>query len=329
MTPGVGVQALMFQERRRMEMREIDAPSPGPGEAIIEVAACGVCGSDLEGYVGTPGMADRRVPPLLLGHEFAGTVIEGPDDWQGRAVAIHPLITDGSCRFCRSGRRYLCPNRELIGLNRPGALAQQVVVPLSGLHALPEGLPSWRGALAEPLAVAVHAVELAGPLLERDVLVFGGGAIGFFVAWAARRAGARVRVIDISDTRREQAVALGIESGKVPEGEVDVTFDTVGIEVTRAGAITHLAPGGTAVFVGLHDDESPFSFYGLILQERQVRGSYCYSDEDFARAVSLCGEVPGDYIAHVPLQEGASAFEALAAGSSEHLKVLLEPDGQA
>lgn len=312
-----------------MEMREIDAPSPGAGEAIVEVAACGVCGSDLEGYVGTPGMADRRVPPLLLGHEFAGTVVQGPGEWEGRAVAIHPLITDGSCRFCRSGRRYLCPNRELIGLNRPGALAQQVVVPLSGLHALPEGLPRWRGALAEPLAVAVHAVELAGPLLEREVLVFGGGAIGFFVAWAARHAGAKVKVIDISDTRREQSAALGIASAKAPEGEVDVTFDTVGIKVTRASAITHLAPGGTAVFVGLHDDVNPFSFYGLILQERQVRGSYCYSDEDFARAVSLCGEVPDDYIAHVPLQEGASAFEELAAGSSEHLKILLEPDGQA
>ncbi|MBA3349472.1 MAG: alcohol dehydrogenase catalytic domain-containing protein, partial [Actinobacteria bacterium] len=291
--------------------------------------ACGVCGSDLEGYVGTPGMADRRVPPLLLGHEFSGTVVQGPDEWVGRAVAVHPLITDGSCRFCRSGRRYLCPHRELIGLNRPGALAQQVVVPLSGLHALPEGVPEWRGALAEPLAVAVHAVELAGPLLERDVLVFGGGAIGFFVAWAARRAGARVKVIDISNSRREQAEALGIVSSYAPEGEVDVTFDTVGIEVTRAGAISHLAPGGTAVFVGLHDDLNPFTFYELILQERQVRGSYCYSDEDFARAVSLCGEVPDDYVAHVPLDDGATVFEDLAGGSSEHLKVLLEPDGRA
>ena len=110
---------------------------------------------------------------------------------------------------------------------------------------------------------------------------------------------------------------------------MDVAFDTVGIEATRAAAITHLAPGGTAVFVGLHDDESPFSFYGLILQERRIMGSYCYSDEDFARAVSLCGEVPDDYIARVPLNEGASAFEALAGGSSQYLKVLLEPDGRA
>lgn len=329
MSLGVGVQALMFQDRRKMEMREVDAPSPGPGEAVVEVAACGVCGSDLEGYVGTPGMADRRVPPLLLGHEFAGTVIHGPREWEGRAAAIHPLVTDGSCRFCRSGRRYLCPNRELIGLNRPGALAQQVVVPLTGLHALPEGVPLWRGALAEPLAVAVHAVELAGPLLEREVLVFGGGAIGFFVAWAARRAGARVRVVDISSVRREQALASGIAAVEAPEGEAEVTFDTVGIEVTRAGAIDHLTPGGTAVFVGLHDDVNPFSFYGLILQERQVRGSYCYSDEDFARAVSLCGEVPDDFVARIPLHEGGSAFEALAGGSTEHLKVLLEPDGQA
>jgi len=144
----------------------------------------------------------------------------------------------------------------------------------------------------------------------------------------ARGSSAGIGIIDIDDNRREQAAALGIASGKAPEGEVDVAFDTVGIEVTRAGAITHLAPGGTAVFVGLHDDVNTFSFYGLILQERQIRGSYCYSDEDFARAVSLCGEVPDDYIAHVPLQEGATAFEALATGNSEHLKVLLEPDGQ-
>lgn len=308
-----------------MEIEDIDAPAPATGEAVVEVAACGICGSDLEGYLATPGMKERRVPPLLLGHEFSGVVSEASGQWGGVPVAVNPLITCGICIHCRSGRRHLCPKRSLIGLNHPGAFAERVAVPERQLVALPDRLPPWRGALAEPLAVAGHGVEVAGPLLERTVIVFGGGAIGFLVAWLARRAGAGVTVVDISDDRRAHLDSLGFRTSPAAEGEVDVAVDTVGLEITRREAVSHLVPGGTAVFLGLHDDEGSFSFYPVVLQERRIQGSYCYTDSDFGRAVALAAEVPEEFSERRPLEGGAAAFSDLADGNSQRPKILLEP----
>jgi len=315
----------MFEDYRRMEIEDIDAPARAMGEAVVDVAACGICGSDLEGYLATPGMKERRVPPLLLGHEFSGVVAEASAQWAGVPVAVNPLITCGACIYCRSGRRHLCPERSLIGLNHPGAFAERVSVPERQLVALPDGLPPWRGALAEPLAVAGHGVEIAGPLLERTVIVFGGGAIGFLVAWLARRAGAGVTVIDISDERRAQLESLGFATSPAAESEVDVAVDTVGLEITRREAVSHLVPGGTAVFLGLHDDEGSFSFYPVVLQERRIQGSYCYSDRGFARAVALAGEVPEKFFERQPLEAGVRAFADLADGKSQRPNILLQP----
>ncbi len=319
------MQAMIFKDYRRMELAEVPPPEPAPNEAMVEVAACGICGSDLEGYLGTPGMRDRRVPPLQLGHEFAGTVVRGPGDWLGKPVAVNPLVSCGDCPSCRAGNPHLCPHRTLIGLNRPGAFCEKVVVPLSQLHLLPQDFPLWRGALAEPLAVALHALELAGKLLNRRVIVFGGGTIGFLTAWAAKRAGAKVEVIEISEARREQVGSLGLRAVAVPAGEAEVTFDTVGIEVTRQKALTHLVAGGSAIMLGLHDDAHTYSFYPLLLQERCLQGSYTYTDADFRQAVALARELPENFALKQPLTTGPEAFEALAEGSTSHLKLLLEP----
>jgi threonine dehydrogenase-like Zn-dependent dehydrogenase len=317
----------MFEDYRRMEIEDIPAPTAGTGEAVVEVAACGICGSDLEGYLATPGMKERRVPPLLLGHEFSGVVTGDVEAWAGVRVAVNPLITCGVCMFCRGGRRHLCPERSLIGLNRPGAFAERVAVPVRNLVALPEGLPAWKGALAEPLAVAGHGVELAGPLLERSVTVFGGGAIGFLAAFLARRAGGRVTVVDISDERRAQLESMEFATSASPEEETDVAIDTVGLEITRRQAVAHLVPGGTAVFLGLHDDEGSFSFYPVVLQERRIQGSYCYTDLDFERAVALAGDVPEEFFERQPLEAGGRAFADLAGGKVQRPKVLLQPAG--
>ncbi len=307
-----------------MRLEEIPEPTPGPGEVIVRVAACGICGSDLEGYVGAPGMRNRRVPPLLLGHEFGGIVERGPGAWVGKAVAVNPMIACHTCPRCRAGQPHLCPERTLIGLDRPGAMAERVAVPATQLYPLPPGVPAWRGALAEPLAVALHALELAGPLFGRRVMVFGGGAIGYLTAWIASRAGARVRVVEINEARRRLLEDLGLTGIPAPEGEAEVTVDTVGLSKTRRDALMHTAPGGTAIVLGLHDDESALNFYPLILQERRIQGSYTYTDADFRRATSLAGEIPEGFFTRLPLAAGAEAFAALAEGQATHLKILLE-----
>lgn len=319
------MQALMFKDYRQMALEEVPSPSPGPGEVLVEVTACGVCGSDLEGYAGSPGMRARRTPPLLLGHEFSGVVRAGPSERVGQAVAVNPLISCGDCPICRAGKRHLCPDRTLIGLNRPGAFAEQAAVPQGQLYPLPEEVPPSRGALAEPLAVALHALELVGHFSGRRVLVFGGGAIGFLVAWVAGRAGARVTVVEISETRRQQLITMGFEAVAAPEGDAEVTVDTVGLDATRKAALTHLTPGGTSVFVGLHHDDSTLPLYPLILQERRIQGSYTYTDGDYRRAVALVNEVPEAFFTRLPLEAGPEAFETSAQGKTTHLKILLEP----
>jgi threonine dehydrogenase-like Zn-dependent dehydrogenase len=316
---------MILKDYRQLTLEDLPPPEAGPGEVVVQVAACGICGSDLEGYLGTPGMRERRVPPLLLGHEFAGTVITGPPEWQGKQVVVNPLVSCGDCPRCRNGKRYLCPKRSLIGLNRPGAYSELVVVPLSQLHPLSADFPLWRGALVEPLAVALHALELAGALLGRRALVIGGGAIGFLTAWAAARSGASVAVVEVSEARRRQLAAMGLDAVAMPEGEADVTFDTVGIEPTRRSALVHLAPGGTAVLLGLHDDTHAFAFYPLLLGERRLQGSYTYGDADFRRAVAMVAELPEDFAVRRSLESGPESFAELAEGQSAGLKILLEP----
>jgi 2-desacetyl-2-hydroxyethyl bacteriochlorophyllide A dehydrogenase len=320
------MQALIFTGVRTMALEDVAEPSPAPGEAIVEVGACGICGSDLEGYLGAPGMSARRIPPLLLGHEFAGTVVSGPSDMEGRPVAVYPLVTCGKCDKCTAGTSHLCRNRTLIGLQRPGAFAQRVAVPASQLHELPDGIAPHVGAVAEPLAVALHALDLAGPLSERRVLVIGAGAIGWLVAWAAARSGALVTSIDVDAGRRRRALEAGVEVAESPsEEEADITIDSVGAQATRKAAVESLSPGGIAIFLGLHDDSHEASFYPVVLEERRIQGCFAYSVHDYRRAIGLCREIPESYVSRVPLSKGDEAFAALARGD-DYLKIVLEPD---
>lgn len=320
------MRALYFEDYGRMVLKEVPEPIPGPGEVVVRVAACGICGSDLEGYTASPGMRVRRTPPLLLGHEFAGVVEEGPPEWKGRPVAVNPLVSCGRCSKCREGERHLCPSRSLIGLNRPGAFAERVAVPVEQLYPLPEGLSLWKGALAEPLAVALHAVGLAGPTLGRRALVIGGGTIGFFVAWALVRAGAQVMVAERNPARRAFLQDLGLEAKPGAKGEAfDLVFDAVGSETTRALGLDRLAEGGTLVLLGLHDNTIPLPFYPVILGERRLQGSYTYTGRDFALAVRLVAELPEGLAERRSLEEGPEAFRALAEERVAWPKVLLMP----
>jgi threonine dehydrogenase-like Zn-dependent dehydrogenase len=320
------MQALIFKDIRTMVLEDVPEPMPGPEEAIVEVAACGICGSDLEGYVGGPGMRDRRVPPLLLGHEFTGSVVSGPRDMEGRAVAVYPLVTCGKCDKCTAGQRHLCRNRELIGLHRPGAFAERVAVPVRQLHVLPDGIAPHVGAVAEPLAVALHALRFAGPSLSgRRIVVYGAGAIGWLAAWAAARAGARVTSIDLDPARRRRARETGADVAESPPQEdADITIDTVGMKATRKAAVESVTPGGIALFLGLHDDAHEASFYQVVLEERRIQGCFAYGEDDFRSALAMCGDIPESFVSRMPLSQGDEAFAALAR-REDHLKIMLEP----
>ncbi len=166
------MKALVYTAANQCEIREVDVPSPGVGQVIIDLAFCGICGSDMHAW---HGHDERRIPPLVLGHEAVGIAREGK--LAGQRVAINPLMSCKNCVSCLSGNEHLCPSRELIGMRVPGAFAESVAVDEDNLNVLPEGLSFFDAALAEPLACAVHAVRLFDGKGHRDqsTVILGGG----------------------------------------------------------------------------------------------------------------------------------------------------------
>lgn len=317
-----------------MAVRDLPAPSAGTDEVIVRVEAAGICGSEVEGYLGRQG---NRTPPLVMGHEFAGRVVAlgaGADRaWLGAPVTVNPLLSCGDCQACRAGRRNACGLRRLIGIARPGGFAAQTAVPVTALRRLPDGLDPRLGALAEPLANGVHAVRLGSRGAQLDeAVVIGAGAIGLAVLQAAIAAGVeRIVVVEPHAGRRAQAAQLGAHS-TVPSiddlepSSAALVVDAVGRSETRLGGLARTRAGGTFVAIGLHDDATAIGFHDLIRRELAIQASYAYTDDDFAHALDLlaagrAGIGPLEPV--LPLAAGPAAFAELARGASDRVKVFV------
>src|SRR5579884_2500561 len=210
------MQAAVWHARHDVRVESLPEPSePGPGEVLLEVAYCGICGTDLHEYLDGPQFLphDERGarPPAILGHEFSGTVAAlGPEVTRvqvGQRVAVHPALYCGQCRFCRSGMVQLCPNASWVGLGAAsGGLAGWALLKEYQLFPLPEQVSLLQGALVEPTSVTMHAVTRGGVQPGDVVLVTGGGPIGQLAALNARAAGAReVYLAEVVPGRRELA----------------------------------------------------------------------------------------------------------------------------
>jgi threonine dehydrogenase-like Zn-dependent dehydrogenase len=284
-----------------------------------------------------------------MGHEFAGRVTEVgegvSEDLIGREVAVNPLSSDGTCRLCRAGYTNLCPNRKLVGIHSPGGFAEYALVPAQNVYPLPEGTGARTGALAEPLANGVHAARLglAGTWVEHAVVI-GAGTIGLMCLQAAVLEGILdVSAVEPHEARREQALGLGAHAAYASGEEAratleepteglgaDLVIDAVGAEVTRRMALELLRPGGRAVFVGLHDDETTLGFHGVVRGQLDLLGSYAFTAEDYSQAVEWLVEGRagiGDLPPVLPLEEGPNAFAELVKGPSERIKVFLAATG--
>lgn len=331
------MQALVYTGPNSMALRDTALPEPGPGEVLVKVAAVGICGSDMHAY---HGHDSRRPAPLVLGHEAAGTIVAGPR--KGERVTINPLVVDPDCPVARAGRSHLSPTRQIISMPpRPGAFAGYVTIPERNVLPISDALDFRRAALAEPLAVAWHAVRLGAerldqPLSSARVLVLGGGAIGLAAALVARRCGAGdLRIAETNAGRRalldrQGGMAAYDPAGRGAPAEVDVVIDAVGAEATRAAASHVVRPGGVIVHVGLLPGEAGFDIRRITLQEITVTGSYCYTPEDFAATVTAmeAGELGAlDWIDARPLTAGPQAFADLDAGRVAAPKIVLEPPG--
>ena len=337
------MRGIVWHGPERMSVEEVAAPQVEPGMVVVCPEATGICGSEVEGYLGKMG---NRTPPLVMGHEFAGTITEigeGADaDLLGRTVAVNPLSSDGTCPLCRAGLTNLCPNRTLVGIHSPGGFAEYTLAPAANVYPLPEGVDARTGALAEPLANGVHAARLGtagGHPVERAVVI-GAGTIGLMCLQAAVLDGIpEVRAVEPHEGRRDQALALGATSAHASAQEAvralegateglgaDLVIDAVGAEVTRRAALDLLRPGGRAVFIGLHDDDSTLGFHGVVRGQIGLQGSYAYTAEDFEQALSWLVEGRagiGELPPVLPLEEGPGAFADLVRGPSAQIKVFL------
>jgi 2-desacetyl-2-hydroxyethyl bacteriochlorophyllide A dehydrogenase len=334
------MDALVWEGPRRIAVRQLPRPLAAPHEVLVRVGVVGICGSELEGFVGS--MANR-VPPLVMGHEFSGVVVSDDPTLAGQRVAVNPLLSCGTCQDCLDGRPNICASRGVIGIARPGGFAELVAVPRASLIPLPDQLDGVAGALVEPLANVVHAYALGTRVrVPRSVLILGAGSLGLLAVQVARAGGATLVVAsDLNTDRLDTAGRVGassvVRAGQpATEAELndlaphgyDVVIDCVGAAPTKAQALRSVRSGGTVVLLGLHDDASPLSSHEIIRREISLTGSYTYVAEDVARAVELLRTGVIDYSGWTevrPLSEGPAAFDELVDRPGASAKILLTP----
>ncbi len=296
------MKAAYYTGNKTIEVADARAQAPGPGEVRIEVAYCGVCGTDLHIYLGH--MDQRVAMPQIIGHEVSGTVVEagpGVTDWQaGGRVVVRPLEPCGDCPACAAGHGHICQNLKFLGIDTPGAMQGAWNVPAHTLHRLPQNVGLDLGAMIEPLAVACHDVRLGAVQPGEYSVVIGGGPIGMLVALVAREAGARVLVSEVDPYRVEFARGLGLEAinpleqdlaARVEEATdgagAGIVFEVSG-SAAGAAVMTQLPrTRGRIVVVGIHSAPAPVDLFRFFWRELRLLGARVYEPEDFEAAIQL------------------------------------------
>ncbi len=332
------MKALVYTAPEQIVVRDEPTPSLTANDALVRIHAAGICGSDMHAY---HGRDERRPAPLVLGHEASGTVALASGDEQ--RVVINPLVVCGDCEICRAGRSNLCAERQILSMPpRAGTFAEFAAVPKRNLLPVPEQLSLAKAALAEPLATAWHAVQIARRVSGRpfaqvgEAVVLGGGAVGLGAALTLRALGCEhVSVSEPNALRRATVEAAGIESVFDPAtdapavaGRAGIVIDAVGSKDSRRAAMDAIEPGGTIIHIGLADGVDGLDARRLTLQEVAMVGSYTYTMADFeaalaAMAAGSLGEL--EWFEERPLDAGPEAFEDLGKGSAAAAKILLRP----
>lgn len=351
----------VYYGQRDVRIEDVPSGTVGATDVRVDIAACGICGTDLHEYaagpIDTPGDEPHPITgetvPIRMGHEFGGTVTEvGPDVEEfspGDLVAINPLLTCGECRYCHEGKYNMCKNIGTIGLSGAGGgFAESAVVDESHVVRVPESIPSEYTALVEPLAVGVHAVQASGMKLGDDVFVLGCGPIGLAALLAAKAAGAgRVFASASRDRRREIAAELGADEtidpsetdpvafieSRTDEG-VDVAFDAAGSESAFDQAVRSTVRDGTITVISLFEEGFEFDPSPLVHGERTLEGIFGYqagalADRDYETVIRLLedGRIDPEPLitGRIALDDINDGFESLLDRSSGHVKILVEP----
>lgn len=335
------MRAVMMQALHQpLVATQLPDPAPGPGEVLIAVGRCGICGSDLHM---TEDPAYGQGPGAVLGHEFAGEIAgvgAGVTHLhEGMRVAVSPLVSCGACAACRSGAVAWCEEFGLQG----GGYAELAVARANQCVVLPHSASMADGAIVEPLAVALHGVMLADLKVGDRVLVIGAGPIGLAVAfWARRRGAGRVAVLDLAEWQRDRALMMGahafVASAGDPHaearaalgGEADVVFECVGVPGLIAQAVGHVRARGTIVLLGLCTVPDSFNSFAMLSKEVRLVTSAFFTTHEFAAALDALDRgaaeprlLVSDTIA---LDDTPAVFETLRRRTHQ-CKVLIDPRG--
>jgi 2-desacetyl-2-hydroxyethyl bacteriochlorophyllide A dehydrogenase len=333
------MKALVYTAPNEVQLLERPAPSLETDEVVLRIEAVGICGSDMHAY---HGHDPRRLPGLVLGHEFCGTVLESASSLYtvGTRVTGNPLITCGRCDYCVQGRNNLCSKRTMVGMTRPGAFAERMSIPAASLIEMPQDMSALHAAVTEPAATALHAINLSMKVMQRPVqenrtLIIGGGAIGMLSALLLSRYGCHdLLVAEVNPLRRKQlethakARTYNPMDSAAPENHFDFVIDAVGSKATRTSAFQSIRPGGVIMHIGLQDWASEIDMRKLTLAEITLLGTYTYTTADLRATVQAIYR--GDFgdlswVDARPLADGAKAFDDLDKGRAASAKVVLCP----
>jgi threonine dehydrogenase-like Zn-dependent dehydrogenase len=324
------MRALVYMAPRRLNVEDCPRPHPAAGEVEIAVAAAGICGADISGFL---GRSRHRTPPLILGHELVGRTP------QGQRVVIDPVIGCGHCAECRCGRKNLCASLRLLGMDPlAGCFAEFVAVPRSQVYEIPDEVNDTRAILAEPLANIVHLFRLAAPQPHFRMGIVGAGTMGSLALMMALHLGAsEVLVEDVEDARLAAARRMGAtkavnavtEQGEAREfaGDgLDLMLDACGEEKARQRAFDLCRPGGTVALLGMAKPRSELDFGASIRKEHRALMSFGYTTEDFRHSLDLL--VAGmigmpAWTAELPLEDGQAAFDRMIGSRGDTLKMML------
>jgi L-iditol 2-dehydrogenase len=336
------MKALFYPEWGKLDIQDVARPVLRDGEILVSVSNCGICGSELDTF---RTRSHRRKPPLIMGHEFCGWVEESRNTqirWaDGQPVIAHALVHCGNCSACLRGDTNLCPHRQVFGMQRPGAFAEFIAVPERVLIPWKDDLPGDTAVFAEPLANGINAMRQGSSGRKSRVIVIGAGPIGLMCLFAARKIyRSNVIVADRIPERVEAARLLGAdlavdvfhqslaaEAHKHWGGDgAEYVIDAVGSSETKKSSIELAEPGGTIVWVGMHEDGIHFNSYGLTLQQKCLAGTYSGSMSDLEQAIQLLSteRLDTSWATRFPLEEGQAAFHAMLGPEPGSIKAILQ-----
>ena len=338
------MKASRFLGNKTFAVADLPTPHAGPGELVLRNQVCGVCGTDVHIYHGEPGSADVN-PPVVLGHEYSGEVVEVGEGVTGFAVGDHvtvdPNIYCGHCAYCQNGKKQLCPSMEAIGVTRDGGFAQYSLIPAAQAFKLEPTVPWEAAAMAEPLACCLHGIDLAGIQVGDKVCVVGGGAIGLLMVQLAKLSGASQIVLsEPNEKRRQVGLQLGANAALDPTrpddqeafaqvlgGGANVVIECVGNVPAVKSAFQFAGKGATVLLFSVPKVDATFDLplFDVYKKELTIKGSFVNPDTH-ARAVALINSGKVDFdpiITHrFPLDQLPEAIAMQMSDAS--IKVVVE-----